>query len=161
MKTDEIQVVPFADNYQADVTELMDTIEREFAEPISHSNPATKKMSELANLPTEKYWVAVADGKAIGTVGLSMISNRTIVLKRMFMSAAFRGKGIANLLLNVLLAWAEEHNMKAIYLGTMSQFKAAHQFYERSGFERVERDELPKDFPVNPVDSLFYHKSLE
>lgn len=161
MITDEIQVIPFSDNYQADVTEFMDTIEREFAEPISHSNPATKKMSELANLPTEKYWVAVANGKAVGTIGFSLISNRTIVLKRMFISAAFRGKGIANLLLNVLLTCATEHKMKSIYLGTMSQFKAAHQFYERSGFEKIDRVELPKDFPVNPVDTLFYYKSLE
>lgn len=51
MITDEIQVIPFSDNYQADVTEFMDTIEREFAEPISHSNPATKKMTEVANFP--------------------------------------------------------------------------------------------------------------
>lgn len=79
----------------------------------------------------------------------------------MFISAAFRRKGIANLLLNALLTWATEHKIKSIYLGTMSQFKAAHQFYERSGFEKINRVELPKDFPVNPVDSLFYYKSLE
>lgn len=161
MASDTIAIVNFSDNYQDDITAFMDRIEKEFAEPISHSDPRTKKMSELAKLLTEKYWVAVSNGKAVGTIGLSILSNRTIVLKRMFISPDHRRKGIADLLLNTLFKWAQDHTMKSIYLGTMSQFLAAHQFYERNGFEKIGRPDLPPDFPFNPVDTLFYYKSLE
>jgi N-acetylglutamate synthase-like GNAT family acetyltransferase len=155
-----ITILPFDERFQPDITAFMNAIEKEFTEPISHSDPKTKKITELADLSTEKYWVAVSNGKAVGTIGLTIISNEKIVLKRMFISPEFRGKGIAKLLLNVLFTWANENKVKAIYLGTMSQFKTAHQFYEKNGFSKIEKRDLPRDFPINPVDSLFYFKPL-
>jgi N-acetylglutamate synthase-like GNAT family acetyltransferase len=155
-----ITILPFDERFQLDITNFMNAIEKEFAEPISHSNPKTKKITELANLATEKYWVALSNERAIGTIGLTMISSEKIVLKRMFVSPEFRGKGVAKLLLNTLLNWADGTKMKAIYLGTMGQFKTAQQFYENNGFVKIEKSALPEDFPVNPVDSLFYCKAL-
>lgn len=155
-----ITILPFSAKFQADITAFMDAIEKEFAEPISHSDPKTKTITELTNLSTEKYWIAVSNEKAIGTIGLTILSNKKIVLKRMFVSPDFRGKGIAKLLLNTLLTWAEENKMKTIYLGTMGQFKTAQQFYSKNGFVNIEKSALPEDFPVNPVDSLFYCKAL-
>lgn len=160
MITDPIKIIPFDAKFQADITAFMNAIEKEFTEPISHSNPKTKKMTELANLSSEKYWIAVSNEKAVGTIGLTRITNEKIVLKRMFISPDFRGKGIAKLLLNTLHTWAEENKMKAIYLGTMSQFKTAQLFYENNGFSKIEKTALPEDFSINPVHSLFYCKVL-
>jgi N-acetylglutamate synthase-like GNAT family acetyltransferase len=155
-----ITILPFDERFQLDIANFMNAIEKEFAEPISHSDPKTKKIAELANLATDRYWVAVSNEKAIGTIGLTMISSEQIVLKRMFVSPEFRGKGVAKLLLNTLLNWAEETKMKAIYLGTMRQFKTAQHFYENNDFVKIEKSALPEDFPMNPVDSLFYCKVL-
>jgi N-acetylglutamate synthase-like GNAT family acetyltransferase len=155
-----ITIHPFSDKFQADITTFMNAIEKEFTEPISHSDPKTRTITELANLSTEKYWVAVSNAKAIGTIGLTLISDNNIVLKRMFVSPDFRGKGIAKQLLNALTNWGNKNKMKAMYLGTMSQFKIAQQFYENNGFVKIEKSSLPEDFPLNPVDSLFYCKVL-
>jgi hypothetical protein len=44
----------------------------------------------------------------------------------------------------------------AICLGTTEKFKAAQKFYERNGFEEIEKESLPKEFPIMSVDIKFY-----
>ena len=46
--------------------------------------------------------------------------------------------------------------MRRIYLGTTEAFTAAHRFYEKNGFHRVERAALPQSFPVMAVDTRYY-----
>ncbi len=48
--------------------------------------------------------------------------------------------------------------MSCIYLGTMSQFKAAHKFYEKNGFKKIIISNLPLSFITNPIDDVFYKK---
>jgi len=38
--------------------------------------------------------------------------------------------------------------------------KAAHRFYERNGFTRVGKEQLPAAFPLMKVDDTFYHLTL-
>ena len=38
--------------------------------------------------------------------------------------------------------------------------KAAHRFYERNGFRRINKDDLPSYFPLVGVDNVFYHAHL-
>lgn|GEM_PF-2187351 len=35
-----------------------------------------------------------------------------------------------------------------------------HRFYEKHGFERIEKSGLPPAFPVMAVDNVFYRKRL-
>lgn len=155
-----IQIVAFSNEYEAAIDEFMTAIANEFEEPILTSDPTSKKLSEMALLLTDKYWIALSNGKAIGTIGLIVITNNTIVLKRMFIAKKFRGKGVAKQLLDTLLAWAMKNSIKTIYLGTMNQFKAAQKFYAKSGFTKIEPSALPFDFPLNPVDTVFYQMNL-
>ena len=78
----------------------------------------------------------------------------------MFLDAQVRGKGLAEQLLNTATAWAIQHGALRMYLGTMIQFKAAQRFYEKLGFDKIEEEQLPADFPANPVDKVFYTKTL-
>jgi GNAT superfamily N-acetyltransferase len=78
----------------------------------------------------------------------------------MFLNKKVRGQGIAELLLEKVINWAIENRLKTIFLGTMTQFKAAQRFYEKHGFDRISLENLPNDFPLNPVDSIFYKKNL-
>jgi hypothetical protein len=34
--------------------------------------------------------------------------------------------------------------------------KAAHRFYEKNGFKQISKQDLPDDFPLMPVDNVFY-----
>jgi N-acetylglutamate synthase-like GNAT family acetyltransferase len=157
MTTLHVDIVPFQEYHKADIDILMTMITKEFAEPIAA--PKSKAPGEITELP-DKYWVAVTNGKVIGTIALSVLKNNSIVLKRMFLNKDFRGRGIASSLLNTVIKWATDNRAITIYLGTMTQFKAAQYFYEKHGFKKISQASLPPDCRVNPVDNLFYKKDL-
>lgn len=156
--TQYANIIPLAPHHQQDIDRLMIDIADEFIEPISTAE--TKKITELALLPTDKYWVALVDEKVIGTVGFTIIADNTIVLKRVFLAKEERGKGIARSLLETVLNWAVTHQISCIYLGTMSQFKAAQKFYENNHFTKISENDLPVDFPKFPTDNVFYQLIL-
>jgi N-acetylglutamate synthase-like GNAT family acetyltransferase len=76
----------------------------------------------------------------------------------MFVDPDYRGiiHGVAHQLLQTLLQWAEQKEMKSLYLGTVEKLHAAHRFYEKNGFTRIPSQELPKQFPLMKVDTIFY-----
>jgi RimJ/RimL family protein N-acetyltransferase len=53
-------------------------------------------------------------------------------------------------------AWATERKVCEISLGTIEAFKAAHRFYEKYGFRRFDKFDLPAAFPIMKGDTLFY-----
>lgn len=81
-------------------------------------------------------------------------------LRKMFVRADARGSGLAAQLLAALEAWCWQHGVTRLFLGTTDRFLAAHRFYEKHGFTRVEKDSLPATFPVMSVDTVFYAKAL-
>jgi N-acetylglutamate synthase-like GNAT family acetyltransferase len=70
----------------------------------------------------------------------------------------FRGKeyGVGLSLLKTLFGWAAEKDYKEIFLGTTEKFIAAQRFFEKNGFEEIEKQKLPENFPVMNVDVKFY-----
>ncbi|HWR02898.1 MAG TPA: GNAT family N-acetyltransferase [Humidesulfovibrio sp.] len=81
-------------------------------------------------------------------------------LRKMFVRADARGSGLAAQLLAALEAWCGANGVARIFLGTTDRFLAAHRFYEKHSFTRVEKDSLPATFPVMSVDTVFYAKTL-
>ena len=107
------------------------------------------------------FWGAFIDDELAGTIGL-LVPGHIGVIRKMFVKAPFRGKqwGVAQRLLETLVDYAGKNGMEDIYLGTLSVMKAAHRFYERNGFKRIEKAEIPAAFPFMPVDDTFYHLHL-
>lgn len=62
--------------------------------------------------------------------------------------------------LSTVFRWCEEEGILTVFLGTMLQFKGAHQFYEKNGCYQIPQTDLPLDFIHNPIDDVFYRKSL-
>lgn len=154
-----IEIFPFQAHYQRDIDEFMAKIELEFSDSIF--SPQSKTMTEVSSLPSDTYWVAISNDKVVGTIGLSKLQNGNIVLKRLFLNADFRGQGVSKKLLATLLDFAMANRVSNIYLGTMTQFKAAQRFYEKHEFKEIPQNELPIDFPINPVDKIFYKLELK
>ncbi|MCG8558872.1 MAG: GNAT family N-acetyltransferase, partial [Hyphomicrobiales bacterium] len=73
---------------------------------------------------------------------------------------AWRGGGLAAALLDAALAWARAAGFRDVYLGTTGGMAAAHRFYEKHGFRRVEKAQLPDDFIFVPVDTTFFMRAL-
>lgn len=109
------------------------------------------------------FWIARdANGQVIGTIALKDIGAGNAALRKMFVAAGHRGSaaGVAQALLDTLLVAARDRGIQAIYLGTTARFLAAHRFYEKNGFARVEPGDLPPPFPRMAVDSRFYRIAL-
>jgi N-acetylglutamate synthase-like GNAT family acetyltransferase len=108
------------------------------------------------------FWVALAKGEVIGTIGLLDIGNRQGAIRKMFVASQWRGREhkVAARLLERLLGWASDHGLTDIYLGTTEWFQAAQRFYVRNGFREIRREELPLTFPVMAVDTRFFHRPL-
>jgi len=108
------------------------------------------------------FWVADVDGAVVGTIALVDIGGGEGALRKMFVKAEYRGRvhGIAQKLLDGLIAHARAKGMKTVLLGTVESYHAAHRFYEKNGFERIEVEDLPASFPRMAVDTRFYRLTL-
>jgi len=108
------------------------------------------------------FWVCKYQNSIVGTISLLDIGDGITALRKMFVSPKYRGKeyGVSVSLLQHSLDWAKSNDVKSIYLGTTTQFLAAHRFYEKNGFIEVSKSKLPRTFPIMSVDSKFYMYSF-
>lgn len=143
-----------------DVTNLILSIQREeFNIPISATDqPDLGTVEAFYQYGNGNFWVAIDDDQVIGTVALIDIGDKNVALRKMFVRTDYRGreKGVAQQLLNTVFKWCTKRGIDGIYLGTISVYAAAQRFYEKNGFRRVTKDELPASFPVMAVDDVFY-----
>jgi N-acetylglutamate synthase-like GNAT family acetyltransferase len=160
-----IEIVIYADIYQVDVAGLIVPIQRdEFGVSITiDDQPDLKDIPGFYQNGNGNFWVAVQDGRVVGTIGVKDIGNSSVALRKMFVHAACRGQqfGVGQALLNTVLEWARHKMVHTILLGTTDQFLAAHRFYEKNGFQEVDRQALPAAFPVMAVDNKFYRYRFE
>jgi len=136
----------------------------EFGIPITiEAQPDLSDIRSFYQHGCGNFWVAELDGSIVGTIGLLDIGDGNAALRKMFVAEPFRGRehGVAQHLLQELLAWAAEKHVGSVYLGTTAKFLAAHRFYEKNGFAEIARTELPASFPVMSVDTKFYRLSRE
>lgn len=110
------------------------------------------------------FWGAWLNGELIGTIALIAVpEHQSGAIRKMFVKKEFRGKelGLAQSLLETLIAYSRQHNIKELYLGTKDILQAACRFYERNGFVQVEMEKLPSYFPRMAVDNVFYSLDLK
>ena len=158
-----IEVVSFQPSFQADVSRLIVGIQRdEFGIDIT-----AEQQPDLQDIPgfyqqRGGFWVARASGRVVGTISLLDIGDRQGALRKMFVQREFRGagQGVAQRLLQSLLDFARERGFREIFLGTTAKFLAAHRFYEKNGFDEVDRAQLPPAFPVMVVDTKFFRRPI-
>lgn len=108
------------------------------------------------------FWGAIQNGELIGTIALISIGHQSGAIRKMFVKKEFRGKerGVAQQLLSTLTAHCNDCGIFQLYLGTVDLLKAAHRFYERNGFQRISKGELPLYFPTMMGENVYYHLQL-
>jgi N-acetylglutamate synthase-like GNAT family acetyltransferase len=155
-----ISIVPFEPGHQPGINLLFQSIQQEFPEQMFPDPSQT--IAKLSHSPNRHYWVALADQKVVATAGLLYLAVHNCCLKSLFLAKEFRGdqRGIAVQLLEIVIGHAKENGCTMICLGTMAQFAGAQRFYEKNGFVRIEKEQLPADFPANVVDTMFYSKEI-
>lgn len=105
--------------------------------------------------PRGGIWLAAAHGVGVGCVALRPIDDRVAEVKRMFVDAAWRGRGVGRALMDAVIAGARTREYATLRLGTLDDMLAAQALYRSLGFTPVQRyrpDEL--------VDTRFYERAL-
>jgi len=160
-----VVIQPFRPGQEAQVLDLILPIQQvEFGVPITaRDQPDLARIPEVYQTGRGGFWVALNGDRVVGTLGLidfGPTPGGGGALRKMFLRRDQRGSGLAQALLDTLLAHARQQALPGVWLGTLPHMTAAHRIYERNGFQRVEPSDLPRDFPRMPVDTLFYGLEL-
>lgn len=134
--------------------------QQEFRVPITAADqPDLSAIPQVYQAGRGQFWVGLDREEVVGTLGLIDFGSGG-ALRKMFLRKDQRGSGLAQGLLDTLLDHARREGLGCLCLGTLPHMQAAHRFYERNGFQRVEPEALPPDFPRMPVDTVFYRRDL-
>jgi N-acetylglutamate synthase-like GNAT family acetyltransferase len=159
-----MQILPFEPIHAVAVVDLVVSIQRgEFGIDITAAEqPDLHDVPGFSRGGGGEFWVAVVDGRVVGTIALLDIGNRQGALRKMFVHRDARGAaaGTASRLLETLVTFAGRAGLRELFLGTTEQFVAAHRFYHKHGFAEIDRRTLPPAFPVMHVDTRFFHRVL-
>lgn len=136
--------------------------QQEFGLPVTLADqPDLQAIPSFYQTGCGGFWVA----EARGAIGVRDCGGQRAALRKMFVAAGWRGRervmgvggsGVAQALLDRAVAHAAGAGVRELWLGTTERFAAAHRFYERNGFARAQRHDVPPGFPLMAVDSRFY-----
>ncbi len=118
----------------------------------------SRHQADLASLtaPAVRFFVARSDGMAAGCGALVIGGDGTGELKRMFVSAAARGRGVGQALLRSIEAAAQAQAVRLLQLETGIHNAEALRLYRRFGY--VERGPFGA-YLADPL-SVFMEKPL-
>lgn len=159
-----LTIKPLYNQYSSQIRELILPIQQiEFNVPVTlEDQPDLMDIETHYHNTGGGFWGAFHNGKLAGTIALIATGHNAGAIRKMFVKKEFRGKeyGIAQRLFETLLHYSIEQKITDLYLGTVEILKAAHRFYERNGFKRIDKQDIPAYFPLMPVDTVYYHLHL-
>ena len=122
--------------------------------------PDLKDISASYQKTGGEFWLAYDNNHVIGTIGLLYKDNNCGILKKFFVFSLYRSQKIGLKLYQKLLMFAQEKGVKHIILDTPSVAVVSHRFYERAGFKKISKDELPVDYTYPDRNSFLYMLDL-
>ena len=87
-----------------------------------------------------QIFFAVDKQITIGTVAMIKSSNDIFELAKMTVKEGYRGKGVANMLMNKCIDFANQNNAREIFLISNNSLKIARNLYDKYGFIEVVLD---------------------
>lgn len=159
-----IAIRPYQSEDKESVIKLiLDIQQLEFQVPITiNEQPDLKIIPDYYQINRGQFWVAVENEQVVGSIALIDCKGGIGCIRKMFVKKEYRGKqfSIAQNLLNRLTNWALVHEFTNLYLGTIARLEAAIAFYKRNDFTQIEKENLPKSFPIMTVDTHFFEKNI-
>ncbi|MDF2192540.1 GNAT family N-acetyltransferase [Paraflavitalea sp. CAU 1676] len=159
-----MEIITHSKQYEDETINLIVGIQAgEFGVPITAADqPDLRTVNTFYQQGNGNFWLALEENKVVGTIALIDIGHNEVALRKMFVHPEHRGrdKGVAQKLIEVVFDWCRQQQVQRILLGTIEPFKAAHRFYERNGFDRIKKEQLPAYFPAMPLDTIFYTYSF-
>ncbi len=160
-----IEIKTYEHPYGDSIVTLITTIQQiEFQVPVTLADqPDLLHIDQFYQQRNGEFWVAVNEHKeVVGTIALIDNGETFGTIRKMFVRADYRGKerGVAAKLFDILEKKAIDNKMSALYLGTVERLKASHRFYGKNGFVEIPKQDLPYNYPLMPVDTMFFMKTL-
>lgn len=109
------------------------------------------------------FWVAADNSMVVGSIGLMNCGNGIAVLKKFFVYESYRSSPyhLGRRLYAHLLEFAGKHDIKLLLLDTPKNTDRAHKFYERAGFQLINKNQLPVIYDYPYEDSDFFCLRLQ
>lgn len=141
-------------------SEIAEFLEEHIREMKSVSPPESKHALDLAGLrkPEITFWTVWDGSRLIGCGAIKELDASHAEIKSMRITALYRGKGIASMLLQHILNEAKLRGYRRISLetGSMSFFEPARNLYAKYGFKNCAPFSTYKEDP----NSVFMTKDL-
>jgi putative acetyltransferase len=132
VSTHIIATPPDAPEAMALIAELTEVLSQDYPPESRHGFSVEKLIRE--GVP---FFVLWHDGAPAGCGGVKLVDGAFAEVKRMYIRPAYRGLGLAKLMLRHLIAHAQGHGYSVIRLETGIFQKEAIALYERFGFTRI------------------------
>jgi GNAT superfamily N-acetyltransferase len=130
-------VVVAQDPHSAEAREMLDALWAEIQQRYGFTFP-NGILPEDFERPRSGFWVALAGGSPVGSVGIKPQRARECAeLDGMYVAPAFRGTGIAQRLVDALEAHARQQGFTVVRLRAGPPQPEAARFYEKVGYRRV------------------------
>jgi len=101
-----------------------------------------ERLAATYGRPREAFLIAEAAGQVIGTCGVKAEERRTALLRRLFVHAAYRGRGIGLRLVDAAITHCRAHGYRRIRIRTSDRMTAAIALCVHKGFQEEERFRL-------------------
>ncbi|MCI1274377.1 MAG: GNAT family N-acetyltransferase [Clostridiaceae bacterium] len=157
-----MKIIKYKNNYKQQIIDLVLHIQNSEAK----INLSIDEQPDLLNIPFfyEKnggeFWIAINNEDVIGTFAFMNYGNGNAVLKKFFVRADWRGKKVGLKLYKTVINFLQENNYKQALLDTPSVAKSSHRFYEKAGFKKITKKELPFSYEYPDRDSYLYLLNL-
>lgn len=107
---------------------------------------AEEKLSSELNDPSALFYFATLDSEVIGYLKLNfgasqteIKDNKALEIERIYVTKAFHGKKVGQLLYNKAIEVAKEKSADYIWLGVWEENQKALQFYKKNGFVEFDK----------------------
>lgn len=94
--------------------------------------------------PGSGFWVADLDGEVVGMAGIERLNDDDAEVRRMYVDADYRRRGIGVRLLSHLEDFCLEEGYRRVLLSTSEQQEAALALYRLQGYELI-REEIAEE----------------
>lgn len=155
---DEMEIIKYQDKYKQQVIDLILHIQNDEAK----IDLQIDEQPDLLDI--EKHYfenggdflIAVDSDKVIGTFAYMNYGDGNAVLKKFFVDSEWRSKKVGLALYEKLLDELKAKEYRYAVLDTPSVATKSHRFYERAGFKRISKEELPFHYEYPDRDSYLY-----
>lgn len=153
-----MQIMPYQEQYKQQIIDLILHIQNDEAK----IDLSLAEQPDLLDIP--KYYernggeflIAVDNGEVVGTLAFMNYGDGNAVLKKFFVRSDWRSKKLGLALYEQILQTLKNGGFTTVLLDTPTVATASHRFYERAGFVRIGKDELPFHYEFPHEDSYLY-----